>query len=325
MSKIFTFQAIIIAALAAEILKAIMIFIRVRGKYYAFTYNIRFLKESAGYSWPTIPTTIIAYGYSYLDRVLVSRLYGLFQVGFIEMSSKIALIMKMAMDGFDGVLSPINLELIGEGTRTSLEKMAKLNLKVMYALLFIAGLIIMSIREMVIILTTRQYYPVMYIAPIYIYYHVFAILSTSSYWLIYHRTDKMFIKIIMNVLFLGCSIVFNVILIPKYGIYGAAFAIFSSSAITHFIQFVVGLKITPIPLDKIKILVLFLSLFLQTAIVYALYYIEMPLLGDILIKIIMAGLFVWLGRALRIFTWQEARSLLDEVRGRITNKLLRYT
>jgi O-antigen/teichoic acid export membrane protein len=322
-TRIFTFQAIIIAALAAELIKFVLIYKGIGRQGYRIAFNVNKLKESLKYSWPTIPTTIIVYGYSYLDRVLVSRLYGLFQVGYLEMSTKISLIMKMAMDGIDGVLSPINLGLIGEGTDASLEKMAKLNLKAMYVLLFIAGLIIMSIKELVIILTTKQYYSVMYIAPLYVYYHAFGILGMPSYWLIYHRTDKMFIKIIMNILFLGCSIVLNVMLIPKYGIYGAALAIFSSSAITQFIQFIVGLKITPIPLDKTKILVLFLSLFLQTAIVYTLYYIEMPLFGDILIKVILAGLFIWLGRALRIFTWQEAGSLLDDIRGRISNKLLR--
>lgn len=319
LTRRFTFEAIILAAISAEIVKFILIFLQLR-KYYGIIFSNSLLKEAFVYSWPQIPTSLISFGYSYIDKLLLSKFQGLSQVGILDIGNRISSILKMSMDGVSGVLSPLTLELLTENTKESFKKLADLNLKITFILLFLAFSIILVTKEMVYLLTTKEYHFVIYVVPIYIYYHIFGVLGMISYWLIYYHPSKTFWAIPFNIIFLATSTVANILLIPKLGVMGAAFAAFIASAIAQVTQFFIGLRITPVPMDKGKLAIMFGALFAGTAFLYFLYYINFNMVVEISIKLFMLFLFVMIAVRARIINISEIKELAAMLTSKIQNK-----
>ncbi len=315
----FRFEALILSGFLAELVKFFLSYLRVMS-FYSFKLSSTFLKESLKYSWPQTPTNLVSFSYSYLDKILLSKFQNMSQVGFADLSSKISNILKMTTDGIAGTLSPVTLNLLHDGSKESLKKLSDINLKVIF-LLFGAGLfLILFTKELILLLTTQEYHYLMYIAPIYMYYHIFGVLGMVSYWLIYYHTNKTFLQIPLNVINLVVSTAINIILIPRYGIWGAAIAIAGSSAVTQLVQFIVALRITPIPLDIVKIGLLFTLVVVETGVLYVLYWLNINIVLDIMIKIGMFSFFIFFGALIKVYIFEDVKILfymiVDKLKGK---------
>jgi O-antigen/teichoic acid export membrane protein len=310
LTRKYTFEAIILATIAAEICKFLLIFSQHR-KYYGIIFSGSLLKESFLYSWPSISVSLISFGYSYFDRVILSKFQGLHQVGLLDMGKRIATVLKMSMDGVSGTLSPLTMELLTENTKESHKKIADLNLKVSFILIFLAFFIILFTKEMVYLLMTKEYYFVMYVVPVYIYHHVFAILGISSYWLIYYHPSKTFWGIPFSLITLTTTAFANILLIPQFGVMGAAFAALTVSAIANGVQFFVGLRITPIPMDKKGLAIMFGNLFTGTVLLYILYYMDFNMVIEITIKLFMLFLFALAAVTTEIIKISEIKEMIS--------------
>ena len=314
----FTFEAIIVAAISAETVKFILLFLRLR-KYYGITFSSSLLKEAFVYSWPSLPISLINFGSTYFDKLLLNKYQGLSQVGILDMGNRISLILKMSMDGVNGALSPLTLELLKENTKDSYKRIADLGLKITFIMLFLAFSIILFSKEMIYLLMTKEYYFVIYVVPVYIYYHVFAVLSMISYWLIYYHPSKTFWGIPFTLISLIATVIMNILLIPRFGVMGAAFATFTVAAITHGLTFFVGLSITPVPMDKRRLAFMFGSILTGTAFLYYLYYINLNMIIEASIKIFMLFLFALIALRTRIINIMEIKELATMVMSKIRN------
>ena len=315
----FKYEAIILAGFCSELGRFIMSYYKL-AKYYSLSIKFPFLKESLKYSWPQVPTNLVSFSYSYLDKFLLNRYQNVSQVGFADLSSKISNILKMITDGVSGTLSPLTLDLLHEGSEASLKKLADINLKVIFLLFgFALGLILFA-QELIIILTTKEYHSLIYIAPIYIYYHIFGILGMVSYWLIYIHPDKTYLQIPLNLINLIISTIINIILIPIYGIWGAAIALVISSAICQIIQFIVAYRITPIPIKIGKMILLFGVILFETGMLYLLYWIKPFWAVSFIIRLIMLSGFFFLGMSINIVKISEVKTIMNLVINKAKSK-----
>ena len=319
LSKIFTFEAVIIAGLIAELVKSGATLFQVRG-YYALIFDYSFIKESLTYSWPQVPTALFSYVYSYLDRVLINKFQGLSQVGILDMSSRFSNILKMSTDGIGGALTPLTLALLTENSKESLNKLANINLKVIFGMLFFALSLILFIKEIVMLLTTKEYYYVINIFPLYVYYHVFGILGLISYWLVFYHQNKTILLIPFSIANFIVSSIANVILIPKYGVMGAAIATFLSSMCIQVAQFIVGLKLTPIPISIGKVTLMFTLTVMITGMLYVLYYLQLLAIVGIIIKMILLFSFVFICYRMEIFSLEDIKEIISGAQRKIIRK-----
>lgn len=283
-------QALVLAGLLSEAFKTILSFWRVRNLY-IFRLNPILLKRSLLYSWPQAPSSIIGLVYSYFDKFIMNRLKGMFQVGILDMSSRFGLVMKMAVDGVAGALSPLTLELISENTPAALQKLANIQLKVMALMLFIGLTVILISKQLVVLLTAPAYHQLIYVVPVYIYYQVFGSLALVSYWLIYHDPKKTYLQIPLNLVGLVIGTAANFLLIPRYGLMGAAYAMFGSMGLMQAFQLYIGIKLTRVPLNLGKLSLLFLVLFAETGFLYYLYAQGLSWPLEVLCKTVMLALF----------------------------------
>lgn len=309
-------QALVLAGLLAEALKTLLSFWSVR-EFYIFRLNKALLKESLLYSWPQVPSSVIGLVYSYFDKFIMNRLKGMFQVGILDMSSRFGLVMKMAVDGVAGALSPLTLELISENTPASLQKLANIQLKVMALMLFIGLGVILASKELVLLLTAPAYHQLIYVVPVYIYYQVFGALALVSYWLIYHDPKKTYLQIPLNLLGLVIGTAANFVLIPHYGLMGAAFAMFGSMGLMQAVQLYLGIKLTKAPINLGKLSLLFLVLFAETGFLYYLYSLALAWPLELLCKAAMLALFPAVCFASGIATSGDMKFLGDIVKAKM--------
>lgn len=318
--RLGTFEAILLSGLLADGCRFLLSF-RFMRPYYALMFDRAMFKQSFKYAWPSIPTSIIGYVYNYFDKVLVNRTSGLNSVGILDMSTRISAVLKYMMDGVDGVVSPLNLELITAGTAESLRKLADFNTKIIFMMLAVGFILVCGVREAVVLLTTPAFYFVAYVAPMYIFYHIFGILSFPAFWAIYHRTDLSYMKIIINSVFLVLSLGLNIWLIPRYGIMGAGVAIVIATFVTQTVQLMIGLRVTPIPLPLAKIALLYLMVIAGSVVVFMLTYFHTSFMVDIAFKAGLCAVFVASGFIMKIVSWSNVRDLAALIKMKMREKL----
>jgi O-antigen/teichoic acid export membrane protein len=240
-------------------------------------------------------------------------------VGILDLSNKISSILKMLIDSIAGVTSPLTLDLLTRNTEAATKKLADLYLKMVYFILLLSLGIILFSKELILVLTTKEYHFAIYVAPIYIYYYIFGVLGMISYWNIYYHPRKTFWMIPISALAMVANTVANIILIPKYGVMGAALAAFLSMGAVQAIQFFIGMKITPVPINMLKLTMIFLALFLETGILYLLYYLGCGILLGVVIKLFLFLLFVVMGWKWKIFTPAEIKELAAVVQEKLSS------
>lgn len=309
-------QALILAGLLSEAFKAMLAFSRVRGLY-VFRFNRALLKQSLLYAWPQAPSSLIGLAYAYFDKFIMNRLKGMFQVGILDMSSRFGLVLKMALDGVGGTLSPLTMELITAGSPAALQKLARIQLKVIALMLFVGLGVILISKDLVMLLTTPAYYEVINVIPVYIYYQVFGVLGTISYWLIYHDPKKTYLQIPLNLLGLIIGTAANFLLIPRYGLMGAAFAMFVSMGLAQAAQFFIGLKLTPVPVDSGRLALLFAAMFAETGFLYYLYGLGLGRGAELMVKAVMLAAFPALCFAAGIATTGDMKFFADIIKGKL--------
>jgi O-antigen/teichoic acid export membrane protein len=287
----FRFEALILAGLVSEVVRAAITFSILR-KIYSPHFSAPMLKESLAYSWPQVPSHLMGFGYSYLDRIVVSRTSGMFQVGILDMTGRVSSILKMILDGISGVLSPLTLELLKSDTEEAYKKLADISLKILVLVLILALGIILFSKELVLVLMKGGFRDVIYVLPLYIYAHVFGALGMISYWLIYYHPGKTWLQMPIMTVGLISGTAANLLLIPRFGLMGAAMAMFLSSALAQAAQFYIGLRCTPIPFDMKKIGLLFGTIIAETGLLYLLYSFKLPWLMEITIKFAMFSAFI---------------------------------
>ena len=146
-------------------------------------------------------------------------------------------------------------------------------------------------EEAIKILTTKEYHIAIWITPIYIFFYLFAIVG-------YLTNMQLSISKKMKFLIPGTiasgitNIILNFILIPIYGMIGAAIAAAFTSLVSQLFLFYYGMKVFPLEINKKKLLKLYIFLILFTFPAYLLYALEINFILKIIIKFLAIYLFI---------------------------------
>ena len=198
------------------------------------------------------------------------------------------------MDAIEKAWSPFFYKNAIENTSISKSLIAKAFMNLAYLYMTIGIGVIYFSEEAIKLLTTKEYYSAIYVVPLYTYYYLFAIfgyVANSQLAL----TEK--IKYILPGSIAGTmvNIVFNVLLISKFGAIGAAISAAITALITNSILFYYGMKFYPLPFSIKKILTLYVILFLFTLLGYVIISIDLSIFLKSLIKIFLILSFVFIG------------------------------
>lgn len=280
-----------------------------------FTYRISFKSfvVSVKYSWPMVFATLIGIGGSYIDKIILGYNHMVQDVGNIEIGNKLSNILKIFIDALGGSLSPYTLKCLDSDNDIEKSKLVRYEMKFLALVIFVGLGISFFTEEVVFLLTHGQFEKVKYFLPMYIYYYIFSGLGAISYWRIYRHNDKTYYKMIFSILYLVINVCLTIILIPRFGVYGAAFATLFSTMIVKIISHIIACRLTPTELDNKMIVILLSFSFFESICLYLVLFFVNNLYLKLVFKIVLLLLYIFFILKLQIFTFLEMKQLRKQL------------
>ncbi|MGA1823444.1 MAG: polysaccharide biosynthesis C-terminal domain-containing protein [bacterium] len=174
------------------------------------------------------------------------------------------------------------------------------------------GIIYFS-EELIKLLTTKEFYPSMYVTPVYVYFYIASIMSKISMNQICF-SEKTIYLLPASIVGLLVNIILNIILIPKFSAVGAAFATAVAAFFVNTIQLYYGMKVYPLHLGKWKFVGLYFIIFIFTIPVFFIMAIDMNILAKLSIKLVIIFAFIGVGIKMHYITKSRIEYALRKVK-----------
>lgn len=221
----------------------------------SFTFNFKVLKNALSFSIPLIPSLLTAWVLNFSNRVFIERYFNLSEVGIYSLGFKLATMALLVLSGFDIAYSPYFYRLANEENGRDENKMKLEKTNNTYAL--ISLLIVFTIaffsKEIVTFFIDKRYAQTYLMTRIIIFAYFFSgLMGLTSRSILQDKKTKqnMFIAIGVAII----NIVLNFVLIPRFGMLGAAWATFFTFLIGYIIHYQYSKRCYFIPLDWNRLL-----------------------------------------------------------------------
>jgi len=306
-----TYMALIYATLFSQGIMIVCLVILTRN-FLGFRFSSSSLKKSLQYSYPQIPTTLIGLAYSSFDKIFLNKFTGLTSVGYYTFGARFASLIKMVMASVEKVFGPFFLTKAHQNTDEAKKAIIERFYELSFLFMFSGFVIICFSEEMIKLLTTKEYYPSMYVVPVYVYYYLFAIpgiLSNNQRMFV----EKLYYEIPAIILSLIINIVLNILLIPKLGAVGAAVATAIAALCGNTVGLYYGLRLYPLPLQVSKLAGLYILTMVFTGMVYPAMAIEINFMLKIVLKLLLILLFALFCIKLNYISSSRVRNILSRI------------
>lgn len=211
-------------------------------RYFRLSFKISSMKEIFSYSLPYLPASLSSVAVQLLDRPLMMHFLSPYYVGLYQANFRLAVFLNLVVSMFDFAWRPFVIE------RMKREDAKEIFRKVfdyfVFFINYIFLILALFIKDIVMIpigrgyLINPNYWSGVDIVPIvmcgYIFWGLYTFFMVGSI-----ITKKTTYSMKANILASLTSVLLNLILIPRYGIYGAAFSfVFANVALAGYMYMV---------------------------------------------------------------------------------------
>ena len=254
---------------------------------YALTFSIKRLKELLVYSVPLVPAAMVMYVFHYADRYFLIHMTTLEELGLYSIGVTIASVILLLVGGFRMAWGPIVLSTFRE------EKSRQFYAKIFdyfWALIFLGAVgISLFSKEILAILAPETYLGAYTVVPIVILGVVF--LNGGGFFSFgIGIAKKTKYRLPLTMIPAAINVGLNYLLIPHYGMIGAAIATLISSVIYAATSFIVSPRLYYVSYNLASF---FKILAITVAVISAGYFLFSDIsVQNILIKIGLIGVFL---------------------------------
>lgn len=209
-------------------------------RYFSFKYTeYRRWKEVALYSIPLIPNAVMWWLVSSLNRPLMENHLGLSAIGIFSVANRFPAVITLLYSIF---AVSWGVSVIEEYGKPQFERFNKQVYRALFSIIVIGALILMLLsNEIISLLAAPEFFDAYKYMIILLVGSVFSCMS--SFWgacfAVVKQTKYYFYSSIWGAL---AAILFNYILIPSYGLYGAAFSVVLSFIVMAVSRYIYSLK-----------------------------------------------------------------------------------
>ena len=255
------------------------------------------------YSLPLIPLTAATSIMYFTDRIFIKYLEDLSSLGIYGLGARFATIITVIIGGFSMAIAPLVFQKhLDEQTNVELKKIFNL-----FIAIGTTGLLILSFfaKETVILLSNERYIDAYTVMPYLYLSAIFIGLNMFSHGL--YIKKKTGLMSLITVIFAGMNVALNFLLIPDYGIQGAAIATVISTAGLHITLFLTSQRYFPIEIEYKKIL-LVVFICIGCLLFFNYYQFENYVLSFVA-RIVTIILFVILIIKTKVFQFERFRAI----------------
>lgn len=217
------------------------------------------LKEILSYSWPILVVSVCGQINLNLDKMLMPNLIPesmdpMYQTGIYGANYKLAVIMTLFIQAFRYAFEPF---FFAQSKQENSQQVYADVLKYFTVFCLLIFLGVMFYIDIVKLLIKSNYHEGLSIVPYVLLGNLFfGVFFSLSLW--YKLSDKTRYGAIMAILGSVITIVLNIVLVPKIGYQGAAYAVFLCFGIMMVVSYLLGQKHYPVPYDIKRILFYFI-------------------------------------------------------------------
>lgn len=252
------------------------------------------LMKSLKFSYPKLPINVVGMLYSSLDKLLLTNLRGMTEVGYYDFGGKFASVVNMAMEAVANAWGPFFLEQARLDTDAARQAIVTRFYEVTFALLWFSLGVMYFSEEAIRLLATPEFYPSIYVAPVYTYCYLTGILAYLGANQLM-QSERMMAFLVPTLVSMALSISLNLVLIPSFGAIGAAIATAAAAGGANVIMLYVGMRAYPVPLRRRRLAALFGLHMVFTGGIYPLFWASWPLVVEIGIKLVLLAVFLGIG------------------------------
>ena len=229
------------------------------------SFSFFLLKKAIAFSSPQVPMMLMGITYSALDKTFLAKYHSLTVLGYYAFAEKFSVIIKFIMDSLAKSWSPRFFELAKKESKESKEQIVDAYLGIQATILTLSVSLIFFSEELIKILASPEYYEAVKIVPIHLFYYVFPLVNfLSTNQILY--AEKIFFMAPAQILGLFINALLNILLIPKYGALGAAYATAAASFLNTIVLYLFANKAFPLPIKHSKIILPFAFTLIWTVI-----------------------------------------------------------
>lgn len=218
----------------------------------SFKFNIDWslLKEILSYSWPILIVSVCGQINLNLDKMLMPRLIPealdpMYQTGIYAANYKLAVIMTLFIQAFRYAFEPF---FFAQSKQENSKQVYADVLKYFTVFCLLIFLGVMFYIDIVKFLIKSNYHEGLSIVPYVLLGNLFfGVFFSLSLW--YKLSDKTRYGAIMAIIGSVLTIILNIMLVPRIGYLGAAYAVFICFGFMMIVSYLLGQKYYPVPYD----------------------------------------------------------------------------
>tara|TARA_B100002019_G_C21258743_1_gene595436 strand:+ start:886 stop:2316 length:1431 start_codon:yes stop_codon:yes gene_type:complete len=286
-----TYESRIISIILISIISTIIGFF-LNLKFYKIQLSKNYIKKSIIFSGPLTPNKVVSQLNETADKYISNYFLGLSALGILSISIRIADISKLFINSFLQAWTPYFLK---NAKNTLINKKKILSgFYIIISVIFISTYSLALFSEEIIkFLTVEEYYFTIKYVPIICFsifiIHIFTSLSFNQ--IISTEQTGSLLKV--SFLAFLINIFLNILLIPKFQIYGAIIATMISGFISGIYSFYLGQRFFPISINYSSLIKIILLYVIFNIPIFILVNIQINLFAKILLKIIIVLFLIY--------------------------------
>lgn len=236
------------------------IFIYLCRNHFTLTLNLKTVKQGLKFSLPLLPGSISYYLFSMSDRLLIDKYLSLRDLGLYSTASTLAMLLNIISNGAYKAFEPYFFQIYGQPQFN--DAFRKVRDTLLFVVIVFGTALSLFSKECLWLLSSEEFHSA------YIYVPILTIGTICSAMSLMYSTiiiakGKTIINTIITIIGALVSIVLNIILLPKIGIYSAAI-VFSLSFVIIMVLNAIASKINiPILRPVVALVLSFILIFIS--------------------------------------------------------------
>lgn len=261
-----------------------------------FKFSTEYVKDALFFSLPLIPHVLANSLLSQVDRFLINSKIDAAAAGIYSFAYNLGMAIVVVIMAWNSSWQPKLYQLIRDGNERSIKKVSN---SISIIILYFSMILIFFSREVVVIFASKDYYDSINIIPIIVIgnalIHIYITYANFAFY-----AKKTFFISIATIIALIVNVSMNILLIPIFGIEGAAWATVFSYILLCICHFYSSKYIIKLNMLSIRLFGYFLSSLFCFYFIYSFISQEMPYAEEVLIKIILV-----IGSGVALFKFRE--------------------
>lgn len=190
-----------------------------------------YLRKALGYSLPLLPHTLASSAKQILDRMFLLHLAGVAAAGIYALGFQLGALTQIVFISFSKSLNPIFMRALQDGDTGRIDNIRNLGLTVVLVYCWVSAAISLFAPDVIVLLTGPEFHDSYRVVP----FVTFSFAATGVYSLmvqvlLFNQRTSRFVSI-GTIASLGLGAALSMALIPRFGIEGAAAAVFATQVL----------------------------------------------------------------------------------------------